>query len=242
MGSVGSQRYMLYSENAQTLNGRPGTYTLFRSGDLSAPNGMIFLATQESEAEYYGAAERDLDVYNLDIKNPLVIDAQSDVQAVQEAWKRLHPGQDLSLGRAGTLTDKKWQQLDKQNSTALKKSDYDAVVYKVGGKVKEVQIPRQDSNRLNKVTTKQHPGTITVQDTLNKARTIVNQGASDKTAMANKVVKGLSNSTYEAQYIPHMNMIAVQRKTGTALEKSRSQVFYEIIQSASGKYFVRRRI
>ena len=42
----------IYEENGITLNGKPGVYNLFRSGNLDAPNGMVFLATERKNAEY----------------------------------------------------------------------------------------------------------------------------------------------------------------------------------------------
>ena len=239
MGSIGNSviSNSNWTNNADILDGKPGTYNLFRSGNLWAPNGMIFLATNPKEAEYYGEVNRDLDAYTLDVNNPLVINAETDVQAVQLAWKALHPDKELKLGPNG-LVGNKWQQLDKQNSTALAKSEYDALMYRVDGKLKEVQIPGKQRERLIKKDTREHLGTTTYKYSLEKARNIVHDFNGSEEQLASKIVSAVSNSKYTAEYIPWMNTVSVSLKNGSSLEKDRSTVYYKLRQSANGKWFI----
>lgn len=231
-----------YEENATQLNGKPGVYNLFRSGNLSAPNGMIFLAAKRREAEYYGTAGRDLDTYQLEVKNPLVIDAGGDVEAVQKAWKALHPDKELKLGRNG-LQGNKWQQLDKQNSIALQKSGYDALMYRIDGEVKEVQIPGKQASRLDKKETTLHAGSVTLNETLPKAREIahsINESGETKSkeAVIKDIIKSLDTSKYDIKYLDWMDRIVIEPKTGDGLIKSRGTIYMRVLVAANGRVFV----
>ena len=242
MGSTGKAVVdTTWDSNADLLGGAPGTYRLFRSGDLTAPNGMIFLAAQSSEAEYYGSMDRDLDAYDLDVKNPLLIDAPTDVAAVQRAWKALHPDKELKLGPNG-LVGNKWQTLDKQNSSALKKSDYDAIIYKIDGKVKEVQIPGKDRDRLKLLQTREYPSTITRKTFKDTMQGIAREYTGDsEQQLANNIVKAVSNSKYQAEYVPYMNTVVVSLKGVDGLLESRSSVYYKLVKTGNGKWFIRAR-
>lgn len=129
--------------------GRAGTYELYRSGDLSAPNGMIFLSASLGESMRYGATSghETVERYQLKLKNPLVVSEDSDRDNVIAAWKALHPGEDPGIKTSG-LPARKWQQMDKQNAEALVDSPYDAIIYKKSDGRHEVQIPKSASDSL----------------------------------------------------------------------------------------------
>lgn len=129
--------------------GKPGTYELYRAGELNAPNGMIFLSASLGESMEYGSAGNHSTVerYQIDVKNPLVVSEDSDRNNLIAAWKALHPGEDPKVKTSG-MPAKKWQQMDKQNAKALEKSDYDAIIYKKPNGRHEVQIPKSASNNL----------------------------------------------------------------------------------------------
>lgn len=127
--------------------GKSGTYQLYRAGNLSAPNGMIFLTPSVREATYYADEDTGgkFDKYHLEIKNPLIIEAGGDIEAARKAYKALH-GKDFN---AKELTSKAWQRLDKANASALKKSDYDSIMYKIEGNFTEVQIVKERAKDLS---------------------------------------------------------------------------------------------
>lgn len=127
--------------------GKAGTYQLYRAGNLSAPNGMIFLTPSIKEATYYADEDTNekFDKYHLEIKNPLIIEADSDIGAARKAYKELH-GKDFN---AKELTSKAWQRLDKANASALMKSEYDSIMYKIEGEFTEVQIPKERAKDLS---------------------------------------------------------------------------------------------
>ena len=244
MGSIGGgnrNNNTIWTANAQQLDGRPGTYRLYRSGDLSAPNGMIFFAAEPSEAEFYGEVNRDMDAYELDVQNPLVIEANGDAQAVRLAWEALHPGKELKLGSRGLDPGSgKWVQLDKQNASALNKSEHDAIIYKIDGKVKEIQIPGKQRDRLNKKDTREYLGTTTHKQSIEKARSVVlnNRGSAEQ--IGTKLANALNNSTYIAEYIPWMQTVSVRlRNPKSDLDKSRSSIYYELVPASGGRWFVR---
>lgn len=144
--------------------GHPGTYELYRAGNLNAPNGMIFLSASPAETARYAFAgvkipleggsytfksHESFEQYQVEIKNPLVVSESSDRNNVIAAWKTLHPGQDPNIKTSG-LPAKKWQQMDKQNAKALVDSPYDAIIYVKSDGRHEVQIPKQSVDKLKK--------------------------------------------------------------------------------------------
>lgn len=146
-GSSGMQGGLLTNKSPDF--GRPGTYELYRTGDLTAPNGMIFLSASALESTGYQHDRVSLEQYQIDIKNPLVVSEDTDRNNVIAAWKALHPGEDPKIKTSG-LPARKWQQMDKQNAKALEKSDYDAIIYKKADGKHEVQIPKSSADRLTK--------------------------------------------------------------------------------------------
>lgn len=148
MGGRGSSTGGLVTNESSNF-GRPGTYELYRTGDLTAPNGMIFLSADALESTGYQHDRVSLEQYQLNIKNPLVVSEDTDRNNVIAAWKALHPGEDPKIKTSG-LSAKKWQQMDQQNAKALEKSDYDAIIYKKADGKHEVQIPKSSANRLTK--------------------------------------------------------------------------------------------
>lgn len=132
--------------------GRPGTYELYRSGGMDAPNGMIFLSASPAETSKYVHEEdgrTTFEQYQVNIKNPLVVSEDTDRNNVIAAWKALHPGEDPKIKTSG-LPAKKWQQMDKQNAKALENSEYDAIIYKKANGRHEVQIPKSSGSSLKK--------------------------------------------------------------------------------------------
>lgn len=113
------------------------TYTLYRSGDLSAPNKMLFFSPDRSVADSYSNG-RKIGEYQVRINNPLTIDAINDVDAILQITKKLQ-GKDVETA---SLDGDKWQKLDKRNAELLKKSPYDAIFIKQDGKIREVQIAK----------------------------------------------------------------------------------------------------
>lgn len=113
------------------------TYTLYRSGDLSAPNKMLFFSPDRSVADSYSNG-RKIGEYQVKISNPLIINATNDVNAILQITKKLQ-GKDVETY---DLDGDKWQKLDKRNAEILKKSPYDAIFIKQDGKIKEVQIAK----------------------------------------------------------------------------------------------------
>lgn len=151
--------------------GKPGTYELYRAGELDAPNGMIFLSASLGESNDYaqyrtitnpdGSKRLDplssIERYKLDIKNPLVVSEDTDRNNLVAAWKALHPGQDPKLKTSG-MPARKWQQMDRQNAKALENSDYDAIIYKKPNGRHEVQIPKSSRDSLKLTKKVNRPG------------------------------------------------------------------------------------
>lgn len=52
-GSYSGKNNQIIREGSDNFGGA-GTYEVFRAGDLSAPNGMIFFTTSFGEASNYG--------------------------------------------------------------------------------------------------------------------------------------------------------------------------------------------
>ena len=142
--------------------GAPGTYEVHRSGDLSAPNKMIFLSASFGEASNYGKeSNKNIDTYHIKLNNPLVVNGSTDGEMLRNAWEKLHPGKSYPKG---PMTSKKWQTRDKENASALSKSSYDAIIYKKPSGRHEVQIAKKDANRLVKTKTTKHSGKMYTYD------------------------------------------------------------------------------
>lgn len=158
MGSTGVNIAQSSNNNSALANGTAGTYQLYRAGTIDVKNGFIFLSPDKDISNLYAHStgeDREVNQYSVQISNPLVVNGEFDTVALRNAWLALHPDktpQDYvkKLGSKG-LTEKKWQQLDKENAAALKNSKYDAVIYKNGDKVKEVWIHSSRKNDFDKV-------------------------------------------------------------------------------------------
>lgn len=116
--------------------GRPGEYTLYRTGSINnTSTGGVFLgASFLRAAPYYGEDmnhNEDIKEYKLKIDNPLVIDAETEHRAVYQAYSEL-TGQEI--------TSKTQLAADKKLVSALKKSQYDAILYRIKGKPYEVVV------------------------------------------------------------------------------------------------------
>lgn len=165
MGGRGSNSGSSLVTEYSSDYGKPGTYELYRVGNLDAPNGMIFLSASPDETALYsfgrdkstGKNADSFEQYQLKIKNPLVVEEGSDRDNVIAAWKALHPGQDPGLKTSG-LPARKWQQMDKQNAKALADSPYDAIIYKKSNGNHEVQIPKSSAESLKKTNSYKYSG------------------------------------------------------------------------------------
>lgn len=160
-GSFSGKRSGLITGGSSNY-GAPGTYEVYRSGDLSAPNKMIFLSTSFGEASNYGKEQnKNIDTYHIKLNNPLVVTGSTDGEMLRNAWEKLHPGKSYPKG---PMTSKKWQTRDKENASALSKSSYDAIIYKKPSGRHEVQIAKKDVNRLVKTKTTKHSGKFFTYD------------------------------------------------------------------------------
>lgn len=119
--------------------GKPGRYEVFRSGDLSAPNGTIFTTPDVEHAREYADTDDDkVDTYNVNIKNPLVIEGESDVDILKKTYKKLF-GRDFGDKILDSIT---WPKYDAMISRRLSKSKHDALITISGGRGREIQIPK----------------------------------------------------------------------------------------------------
>ena len=142
--------------------GATGTYEVYRSGDLSAPNKMIFLSASFGEASNYGKeSNKNIDTYHIKLDNPLVVTGSTDGEMLKNAWEKLHPGKSYPKG---PMSSKKWQTRDKENASALSKSSYDAIIYKKPSGRHEVQISKKDAGKLTKTKTTKHSGKFYTYD------------------------------------------------------------------------------
>ena len=145
--------------------GNPGIYEVYRAGDLSAPNKMIFLSASYGEASNYGKDKgygaKNIDTYHVEISNPLVVKGDTDGELLRNAWISLHPNQQYPKG---AMNDSKWQRLDRQNAEALKTSRYDAIIYLKKSGRHEVQIPKYLSNKLKLIKSDRHSGKFYTYD------------------------------------------------------------------------------
>ena len=119
--------------------GQEGDYVVYRNGAISS-SGMIFFSPKKEGADTYasGHDNGNTSEYEVNLKNPLVIKGETDVECIRKAYEALHPGKKAS----DMMTASKWISYDKANATALNKgeSGHDSIVYVVAGKPKEVQI------------------------------------------------------------------------------------------------------
>lgn len=140
--------------------GQPGVYRLYRAGNLDAPRGMVFFDASFDEASWYSyrplnlkSAPDTVEEYDLQISNPLYVQADSKADAVLQAWKTLHPEGDPKVkiktqdGKT-TMNSTDWQKIDKQNAKALEKSGYDAIVIQDGSGHHEVQVHKSSVRNL----------------------------------------------------------------------------------------------
>lgn len=154
-GSNGNRNRALITSESSNY-GSPGVYEVYRVGDLSAPNGLIFLGADKTRTQLYyeGRSYRKsmkTETYIVDIKNPLVIRADDETQAVIQAYTTLNP--DRKVPQTDAIGNLKggystWQKLDKQNAKVLKSSGHDAIIYIIEGKGREVQLVGEDRKRL----------------------------------------------------------------------------------------------
>ena len=125
--------------------GKPGTYVVYRNGEMGN-KGMLFLSPKKETADSYASLHGggNTHEYEIDIKNPLVVRGESDGECLLKAYNALHPDKP----KKGPLDEKKWQALDKANSSAIGgKKEYDAIIYITNDKPKEVQIPAKEASR-----------------------------------------------------------------------------------------------
>lgn len=141
--------------------GAPGTYELYRAGNLDAPNDMIFLSASLGETLAYARSSsvNTMERYQIDIKNPLIVSEDTDRNNVIAAWKALHPGEDPKIKTSG-LPAKQWQRMDKQNAKALESSPYDAIIYKKANGRHEVQIPKSSASKLKMDKSIKYPNMV----------------------------------------------------------------------------------
>lgn len=116
--------------------GQPGSYAIYRTGEVSE-NGMVFFATTKEGADTYASQhDNKTSQYRAVLKNPLVVEGAGDGECLAKAHEIL-TGKKIS----GGLTDTKWIAADRQNASALASSGYDSIIYVVNGRPTEVQIP-----------------------------------------------------------------------------------------------------
>lgn len=139
--------------------GKPGLYEVYKAGDLSAPNGMVFLSASYGEASNYGKDQgygsKNIDTYQIQLSNPLVVRGDTDGEMLKSAWETLHPNKEYPKG---PMTSSKWQRLDKQNASALAKSPFDSIIYLKKSGRHEVQVPKSRVSELKKTKSDRHSG------------------------------------------------------------------------------------
>lgn len=124
-------------EDKHTIDnwGKAGKYIVYRSGEPyeSASSGVFFGSSFEYAASYEGTeldqdgyyVLRGVKEYEVNIKNPLLINAENNQEATIKALKTLDPN-------AKVLSTQKAN--DRKIMAALRKSKYDAVLYKENGR------------------------------------------------------------------------------------------------------------
>lgn len=127
---------------------QPGTYTVFRSGDLNNPNGIYTANSFEGASAYStGSAYHNIqgiafkprstvEAYEVDIKRPYV--AASIEEAYQKLFTRNLPKN----------WQKNWSQIDAEINKALKKRGYDAFVMQRPNKKELVYLGDPNSMRM----------------------------------------------------------------------------------------------
>jgi hypothetical protein len=134
-----------------------GKHTVYRAGDLSGGGtGLIYFATNRETAERYGKShtytsqgkkyttgKRETAEYEVNVKKPLVVQNDDDINCAIQVYNTLHPDRcingvfDENLfkyakqdGEKITGSNAKMFYLDKANAKAIKNSGYDAIIYK----------------------------------------------------------------------------------------------------------------
>lgn len=131
-----------------------GEHTVYRTGGLDAPTGMVYLSTDKREASHYGDSKDKMQEYKINIKNPLVIDARtysnSDLEGSVGAY--------VALG--GDRKSVNWERegeqerIDRFIGRAIKKTDHDAIIiHKRNGSEQyyEIQVPKRNIKSLQHV-------------------------------------------------------------------------------------------
>lgn len=125
--------------------GKAGTYTLYRAGGMESSTSALFFATSFSYADTYSRNTLDKDgnvivrptnEYKVEIHNPLIIDSVTNQGCTSEAYAKLVGGKQPSSQLAK----------DKRIAAALKKSQYDAILYTINGSPHEVIVPKRGSS------------------------------------------------------------------------------------------------
>ena len=130
--------------------GKPGKYVMYRSGKVGKRSGMLFFAPDKAGADTYADLhDGDTVQYSVDIKNPLVVTGSADGECLRKAWQSLHPGQTPPKN----LTGSSWKKMDRENASALEGSQYDSIIYKIGDRPQEIQIPAKRGKELEKLAT-----------------------------------------------------------------------------------------
>ena len=129
--------------------GKPGRYVMYRQGNLGN-SSMLFFAPKKEGADLYASGrplgdEGPTGRYEVDIKNPLIIEGNGDVECINKAYKALHPDKPKTINTAS-----QWKSADSANASALSKSPYDAIIYIIEGKPSEIQIPKKRMKELEK--------------------------------------------------------------------------------------------
>lgn len=136
--SVHSERDGKITLNSKNF-GESGEYVVYRNGSVGS-SGMIFLSPKKETADSYFFSHNSENTkeYEIQLKNPLVIEGQTDVACITKAYNALHP----EKPHKGELTSSKWISYDKANASALNKNvnGYDSIVYIIDGKPAEVQV------------------------------------------------------------------------------------------------------
>lgn len=119
--------------------GEAGDYIIYRNGTVG-DKGMVFFSPKKEGADLYSDNHngRNTEEYEVTLKKPLVVRAETDVACVKAAYNELHPDKPFK----GELTSGKWISTDKANASALNNGvgGYDSIVYIINGKPSEVQI------------------------------------------------------------------------------------------------------
>ena len=129
--------------------GKPGRYVMYRQGNLG--NGsMMFFAPRKEGADMYASGrllgdEGPTGRYEVEIKNPLIIKGDGDVECVNKAYAALHPDSPKRI-----MTPEQWKKADASNASALNKSDYDAIIYLINGAPAEIQVTKKRIKEIEK--------------------------------------------------------------------------------------------